>query len=695
MQSVKQSNEQAHRDLDMVLGDQSAEKKFEDIREEFFKNHKENIGLGKYHKLDLERIRRDNDWLKAFYKYSEQDETRTVNMLDEVLTWRNEFGANDLLVSGKPPVAEEMFKKGGLFYRNEDINCTPMLHFVVKTHKKDNYPQLQVFKFISYFFEKNYRFNLDDPIVLIFDMSDAGYSNLDMDMIKFVVTCLKTYYPGLIDYMIVYQMPFIFNAAWKIIKNWLPANAVNLIKFCDKKSIKEYVQPSQLFTHMGGTDNFKYVFDPCMFIIKKDQSQTEEPIIPVDSLRRTSTKILASEAPQLKLEQISPVIVTDNDKNLMAEPEPSIIMDDTQINNQHVNKTTDESIIPTSKTNGTIINKIYDATNSNDQTVENILTTPLLTISPGDELLFNVTDCKQDITQFIKLTNTSDGYLAYKIKITSPDKFRVKPGTGIIPTAANAQIMINFLKEFHNSVNNHRDKFLILWTPIDKKLQASDLNEFWKQAVTNKKNINEHKVKCLIKRPSDAKSKSPNSVTSDTTNNEKHLPISPSVTSVNNYFSPRENSSQNLDTISKIGKKKSTATLASVSSALPEIQITPTSANNPSVKSKPKTKLEKLEIQTMVHTKDENLLMEQNRKQNNINAAALSDSPDHKIDKLQKNIDTLVDNQQRLGRQYSQIIYLIYFLVMLNVIQLIFQSNLFTQIVEPYFDHLLFDHSPK
>jgi biopolymer transport protein ExbD len=33
-----------------------------------------------------------------------------------------------------------------------------------------------------------------------------------------------------------------------------------------------------------------------------------------------------------------------------------------------------------------------------------------------------------------------------KIKITSPDKFRVKPGTGIINPASTAQITISFLK---------------------------------------------------------------------------------------------------------------------------------------------------------------------------------------------------------------------------------------------------------
>ncbi len=32
----------------------------------------------------------------------------------------------DLIVSGKPPVSEDLFKKGAMFYKNEDINCIPM-----------------------------------------------------------------------------------------------------------------------------------------------------------------------------------------------------------------------------------------------------------------------------------------------------------------------------------------------------------------------------------------------------------------------------------------------------------------------------------------------------------------------------------------------------------------------------------------
>ena len=41
--------------------------------------------------------------------------------------------------------------------------------------------------------------------------------------------------------------------------------------------------------------------------------------------------------------------------------------------------------------------------------------TTFLNSSPGDELLFNVTDGKADITQYIKLINTGGINLAYKV----------------------------------------------------------------------------------------------------------------------------------------------------------------------------------------------------------------------------------------------------------------------------------------
>ena len=60
------------------------------------------------------------------------------------------------------------------------------MHFIVKTHKKDRHPFEHLAKMIAFFLERVYKFSIDEPIVLIFDMTDSGYSNtvtiIDMPM---------------------------------------------------------------------------------------------------------------------------------------------------------------------------------------------------------------------------------------------------------------------------------------------------------------------------------------------------------------------------------------------------------------------------------------------------------------------------------------------------------------------------------
>jgi hypothetical protein len=49
---------------------------------------------GSYHDADVERIKAGTDWIRACYKHSSDSADRTLNTIDEVLTWRKEFEAN-------------------------------------------------------------------------------------------------------------------------------------------------------------------------------------------------------------------------------------------------------------------------------------------------------------------------------------------------------------------------------------------------------------------------------------------------------------------------------------------------------------------------------------------------------------------------------------------------------------------------
>ena len=65
------------------------------------------------------------------------------------------------------------------------------------------------------------------------------------------VLCPLSFFTEIIFVVVVVDM-VVFVAAWKVIKNWLSPETQKLIKFVDKNSIREYIDESQLFTHMGG-----------------------------------------------------------------------------------------------------------------------------------------------------------------------------------------------------------------------------------------------------------------------------------------------------------------------------------------------------------------------------------------------------------------------------------------------------------
>lgn len=57
-------------------------------------------------------------------------------------------------------------------------------------------------------------------------------------------------------------MFFLIVAAFKIIKSWLPAKAVQKIKFVNKTNLKDFVEPDQALKCWGGLDDYTFTFVP-------------------------------------------------------------------------------------------------------------------------------------------------------------------------------------------------------------------------------------------------------------------------------------------------------------------------------------------------------------------------------------------------------------------------------------------------
>ena len=117
-------------------------------------------------------------------------------------------------------------------------------------------------KYIIYLFERVNHEQDKNKLTLIFDCTDAGMSNVDTDLLMFITSLLKNYYPIILNTVLVYELPSILNYVLKLVHSWLPEDHQKLIDPITKKELNDYVDPDQLPDFLGGTCDLPYKTAP-------------------------------------------------------------------------------------------------------------------------------------------------------------------------------------------------------------------------------------------------------------------------------------------------------------------------------------------------------------------------------------------------------------------------------------------------
>ncbi|XP_076313092.1 motile sperm domain-containing protein 2-like isoform X2 [Tachypleus tridentatus] len=128
----------------------------------------------------------------------------------------------------------------------------------VKLHKKNSSTLLNQKKFVAYWIEKLDRETNGGKMSLLMDCTGSDLSNMDMELIMYIITLFKYYFLFALGYIYFYEMPWLFKAFWKILKIRLPAKITKRFKFINKSSIKDYIALDQLPVHLGGSCTLDY-----------------------------------------------------------------------------------------------------------------------------------------------------------------------------------------------------------------------------------------------------------------------------------------------------------------------------------------------------------------------------------------------------------------------------------------------------
>ncbi|CAH2064861.1 unnamed protein product, partial [Iphiclides podalirius] len=212
---------------------------------------------GEFDPRDLERVS-DDRYVARVLDHCEGDAKAAAKMLWEILTWRKKVDANGI----REIVKLDYLKAGIFFPHGRDVEGS--LLFVTKwklyTRGKTDVEELK--KVIVYWLERMEKEEEGRPVSLFFDMDNCGVSNMDLDLIMYMITLLKSYYPKFVNYSLIYQMPWIMSAGFKLIKGLFPAKALERFRFVNKDNLKEYVAQEQALVCWGGSDLYEFQFVP-------------------------------------------------------------------------------------------------------------------------------------------------------------------------------------------------------------------------------------------------------------------------------------------------------------------------------------------------------------------------------------------------------------------------------------------------
>lgn len=167
-----------------------------------------------------------------------------------------------------------------IILHGRDLDGKLMLTFLCKLHVRGSKNLEDLKKIMVYWIERGFRESNNDKLTLIFDMHDTGLRNVEMEYTQTIINTFKNYYPNSLNWILVFEMPWIMNgkhewrklsqsslfwpsnlpATFQIIKKLLPKRAVEVLKFINKKSIRDYIDEDNMLVSWGGNDDYVFTF---------------------------------------------------------------------------------------------------------------------------------------------------------------------------------------------------------------------------------------------------------------------------------------------------------------------------------------------------------------------------------------------------------------------------------------------------
>ncbi|GIY80957.1 uncharacterized protein CDAR_70921 [Caerostris darwini] len=167
----------------------------------------------RYHPDDVQRVKESDWYIGRYLLHTDKDLDKAFHMLQESLEYRKEMELNTL---SKKDLPKEYFDARAIIMYNKDKRDHPIVAVRCKTHVKNPEMRKQQLQYMLYWIEKAVRASDWGVVSILFDCTDSGVSNVDIELMRNLFDAFKKYYPWGLAYFLVYNMPWYLSGKFSL-----------------------------------------------------------------------------------------------------------------------------------------------------------------------------------------------------------------------------------------------------------------------------------------------------------------------------------------------------------------------------------------------------------------------------------------------------------------------------------------------
>ncbi|KAJ2078705.1 phosphatidylinositol transfer protein csr1 [Coemansia sp. RSA 988] len=205
-----------------------------------------------------------DSWVLRFLRAQKWDVQSAMDMIRSTLKWRTAQAIDEIMYFGESQLHYHTMNTGLAFACTHDRLNNPVYLVRVRVNIARNRNIQAIKRFLCWQIETSQLLSVGDAdgrVTILFDLTDFTRENIDLHLVRTLISLLTNYYPETLGILLIYVNSWLFSGIWSLISPFIdPVVKSKIIMINSSSGFSPYIDPEHLISEIGGRKKFEYKY---------------------------------------------------------------------------------------------------------------------------------------------------------------------------------------------------------------------------------------------------------------------------------------------------------------------------------------------------------------------------------------------------------------------------------------------------